>query len=53
MAVARAKVEVLSGVAPKAVVPVRVARVVKVADRAVKVKTAIKARKSIMGSLLL
>ena len=50
VAVVRAKVEVLSGVAPRAVVLVQVVRV---AVRVVKVKTAIKVRKSIMDSLLL
>ena len=50
MAVVRAKAEVLSGVVLRAVVQAQVARV---AVRVAKVKTAIKAKKSIMDSLLL
>jgi hypothetical protein len=50
VAVARAKVEVLSGVVLRAVVLAQVARV---AVRVAKVKTAIKVRKSIMDSQLL
>ena len=51
-AVVLAKVVVLSGVVLKVVVQVQVARVVKVAARVAKAKTVIRARKSIMGSLL-
>ncbi len=49
----RARVAVLSVVAPRVVVQVQVPKAVKVVAKAVRVRIAIKARKSIMDSLLL